>query len=674
MIHRSYILATAGHVDHGKSALVEAISGINPDRLPEEKVRGITIDLGFAHTQIQTTAAEGEAACLRLGIVDVPGHEDFVKNMVAGVGSIDMALIIVAADDGWMPQTEEHVQILSYLGVGRAVIVVSKIDLAESEQTVMEHVRHKLTGTPFENAPLVATSVVNGCGIEQLKQQIAAVLHNAPPQRDIGKPRLPIDRVFTLRGIGTVVTGTLIGGSLRRGDCVVIQPNGSNARIRSIQTHNREVGEAAPGTRVALNLPDLSIVAAGDGASESSVRRGQVVTLPSLGKPTDTIDVLLERSNRSDGSDHAASALRDGKRVHLHHASATVAARLVLQNTLCLLPGQEAVAQLRLESPLFIFAGDRFILRDASQRHTLAGGRVLNPAGQRAGFRKPDRVAFLAKLSKAADDLAPGVLALVEHLHVCSRSSVLLQSHFSSIEVAAAIKNLEGRGLIRVTGNLIVFQPWWEQLVACAANAIDTAHQNHPERVGLPTVDLKRILARQLPPEVDVFEPLVEYLLQRGFVHHNSIIGRSNHRPALPPHLAIAGNRILQALHDRPLDPPSRKDLAPDAASFAALKFLLQAGQTVDISPELVLAAQHYHRAVEIVREHLRAHGNASVSELKQLLGTSRRVMVPLVEKLDRDGITRRVGDQRELKEAGSSSMQNLHARTPLTGVNARKD
>src|SRR4051812_12419289 len=232
MVEKHFIVATAGHVDHGKSALVKALTGTDPDRLPEEKARGITIDLGFAHLKLSTLSPQ--PATFHLGIVDVPGHEDFVKNMVAGVGSIDLALLVVAADDGWMPQTEEHLQILLYLGVNRAVVALTKIDLAPDESTAIARVRVKLKGTPFEAAPVVPTSIVSNRGFEELKGALASVLKDLPPPRDVGKPRLPVDRAFVLKGVGTVVTGSLTGGSLKRGQAVVVQPSGLAARVRTI--------------------------------------------------------------------------------------------------------------------------------------------------------------------------------------------------------------------------------------------------------------------------------------------------------------------------------------------------------------------------------------------------------------------------------------------------------
>src|ERR671930_168316 len=259
------IVGTAGHIDHGKSTLVHALTGIDPDRLPEEKARGITIDLGFAHLELD--GPNGER--FNVGIVDVPGHQDFIRNMMAGVGSIDLALLVVAADDGWMPQTEEHLQILSYLGVERAVIALSKSDLREIE-TGTRQIRDHLRNSPFANSQIVATSVRNGDGIEILKSILASEFATMRPPRDSGKPRLFIDRVFTLRGIGTVVTGTLTGGQLRREQKIVVQPGTLQTRIRSIQSHGRELEVAEPGMRTAINLPDVSV---------EQISRGKVVTI-----------------------------------------------------------------------------------------------------------------------------------------------------------------------------------------------------------------------------------------------------------------------------------------------------------------------------------------------------------------------------------------------------------
>src|SRR5205823_930783 len=301
MIERYFILATAGHVDHGKSALVKALTGTDPDRLPEEKARGITIDLGFA--ELNLAGPNGDK--FHIGIVDVPGHEDFIRNMIAGVGSIDLALLLVAVDDGWMPQTEEHLQILTYLGVKRMLVALTKSDLGNTD-SVTTQIREKLAGTPFANCQIVPTSVRTAEGLEDLKRTLAAELANLPPPRDIGKPRLFVDRAFTLRGIGTIVTGTLTGGMLRVGDTIAVQPKGISARIRSLQTHRRNVDAVEPRTRTAINLPDLKI--------GTDVQRGEVITTQRF-EPSSTLDVVLTCSARL----QRAVPIKPGISAYIHH-------------------------------------------------------------------------------------------------------------------------------------------------------------------------------------------------------------------------------------------------------------------------------------------------------------------------------------------------------------------
>ena len=366
---RHFIIATAGHVDHGKSALVKALTGTDPDRLPEEKKRQITIDLGFA--ALNLTAPNGDK--IHAGIVDVPGHEDFVRNMIAGVGSIDLALFVVAADDGWMPQSEEHLQILNYLGVQRAVIALTKSDLGRID-VVTNQIREHLSGTPFADSPIVPTSVRTGMGIEKLVNTLASQLARTESQRDIRKPRLFIDRVFTLRGIGTVVTGTLTGGSLRRGQQIVVYPTNLETRIRSIQSHGHELEVAQPGMRTAINLPDLRV---------DQIKRGDVVTLPDHGTPTSTLIVRVEKPSRLNGDKSVAHPLKNGSSIYVHHGASRVAARIRFRENGSLEAGKEKIARLKLASPIFAFIGDRFVVRDSSERHTIAGGIVLDPDGDK---------------------------------------------------------------------------------------------------------------------------------------------------------------------------------------------------------------------------------------------------------------------------------------------------
>jgi selenocysteine-specific elongation factor len=630
---RHFIVATAGHVDHGKSALVKALTGTDPDRLPEEKARGITIDLGFAHLEIPASAPEFSPC--QLGIVDVPGHEDFVKNMVAGVGSIDLALFVVAADDGWMPQTEEHLQILTYLGVNRAVVAVTKIDLNPDESSVAAAIQSKLRGTPLADAPIIPTSIVTGQGLELLKATLAGIFAGIPSSRDIGKPRLSVDRVFTLKGIGTVVTGTLTDGTLRRGQSVAIQPAGKVARIRNIQSHNREVELGMPGSRTALNLPDIT--------AASGIRRGDVVTLAEFGGPGKTIDVILEVSPR------ANRTLKDGTQLRVHHGSANVHSSVALLSQKELRPGEKSLAQLRLKGNLFAFAGDRFVLRDSAGQNTLAGGMVLDPDAKRKLFRGEARLSYLLPRAESTAEALRFVVTQIASDRAVRRSQLLRRSKFSALEVSNAVSRLVAEGKVVLAGDFAVEACKWQSLRQRAAEAIDARHRAHPEQAGLSVSDLRTHLEADLP-FADLFEPLIRDLCSGGFVHVGNAIRLVKHRPALPPPLQTAATNLRNTLEAKPFDPPSRKQLAPDSVSQQALRFLIETREAVEINAEVVMAAETLKRMTELIRQYIRTNGPATVSQLRQELGCSRRVVVPLLERLDRDGITLRNGDARTLR------------------------
>ena len=636
MTEKHYIVATAGHVDHGKSALVRALTGTDPDRLPEEKARGITIDLGFAHLALPG---------LDLGLVDVPGHEDFVKNMVAGVGSVDVALFVVAADDGWMPQTEEHLQILTYLGVSRAVVALTKSDLTPAPGLAVKEVRARLRGTPFEHAPLVPTSTRTGQGFDALRAALAAVLADAPAPRDVGKPRLPVDRVFTLKGVGTIVTGTLTGGTLARGAMINVEPTGDGGHIRAIQSHGNEQEVALPGTRVALNLPDLATT------GDEAVRRGQVIAVPGPGEPCFVLDALLTRSDRVPAGSRALP-LENGTHVRVHHGSGHCLAQLRLLEGKSLPPGADGIAQLRCDAPVFVFAGDRIVLRDGAGRATVAGGTVLDPDSSFRRFRSSSQRRFLRRVAGVgAHDAAVMVSAALERDRVAAMDTLLLKSAFSAAEIADAVASLVAQNnVVRPAPGFAADAAWWKALRAQAASLIDAWHLAQPEQTGLPLDRLRAGLARELP-----FPPLFDALAaalagDSGFVQAGNTLRRASHRSALPPALQAAGERLRAALAARPLEPPSVKELTPDATARQALRFLRDTGEVVELSPELVLAAESYRRVRAAVVRYLRSEGPATASDLRQMLGTTRRIMIPLLEHLDREGVTRREGDRRALR------------------------
>ncbi len=646
-----FMLATAGHVDHGKSALVKALTGTDPDRLPEEKARGITIDLGFARLDLPGHGTNPGG--IHLGIVDVPGHEDFISNMVAGVGCIDVALLVVAADDGWMPQTEEHLQILTYLGATRAVVALSKSDLASDLEGILASVRARLLDTPLASAPIVPTSALLGTGLAELKSALCEVLDGAPPPRDSGKPRLALDRAFNLRGTGPVVTGTLVGGSFQLGQTVVFQPSGQRSRIRTLQSHHQELDAIGPGRRTALGLTGVTVAAKGERTSQGTnqVRRGDVVTLPELGAASSILDVFVTRSARPVGLKGRLEHPRlvTGSSIRIHHGTCKVTARLRLAADKDLPPGGSGIARLLLESPLFAFAGDRFIVRDCAERITLAGGIVLDPLPSRRGFRSWRQQSFLQDQPAA---LTQPVRALANQVHrdlMLRRSALLLRTPFSAADLIDAVAQLEAAGGIVVRGDVIVEAAWWKALRQRAVEAVDAHHQAHPEQPGLPLGELRAVLVRQLPQR-EALDSLLPDLLPPGVIRVGTLVKRVAHQPALPARFEHAVARLRAALAAQPLDPPSRTALETSSQAIEALRFMVTTGQVIEIGPKVVLLAEPYQQAVALVEAHLAEKGSASVSELRQRIGSSRRVMVPLLEKLDREGITLREGDLRKLR------------------------
>jgi selenocysteine-specific elongation factor len=630
---RNFIVATAGHVDHGKSALVKALAGTDPDRLPEEKARGITIDLGFA--ELSVTNARSEE--LHVGIVDVPGHEDFVKNMVAGVGSIDLALLVVAADDGWMPQTEEHLQILTYLNVEHAIIVLTKSDLADATRTAA-NVREQLAATPFENAPIVETSVATGIGIEKLKQVLSYELSSLAASRDLGKPRLFVDRAFSLHGVGTVVTGTLVGGKLARGQNVIVQPRNIYARIRSIQSHNREQQEVEAGMRVALNLPDITVH-----KETSGVARGDVVTVPAIGEPVNTIDVLLTRSARLTTTSHS---LRNGAEIYLHHGAFRVAARVALAYGGNLKSGDTALAQLRLDSPILAFVGDRFVLRDSSERRTLAGGVVLDVAAGRNKFRESRQRDFLAARAKSPNDATIAIQSELRRDGAREQVDLLIKSNFSASDIEAAIEQLVATKEIVMRGDIVADVSFWAELHQRAINAIEAKHKEHPQLTGLDLAELRAQLSSVSPK---IFDALIIDLTENGYARIDNYIQNAVHQSGLPPNLADAAKTILHLVSEKPFDPPARKRIAIDEQRRQALKFLIEQGEVIEAGPDLILSREAFAQMEVATRTFISKNGPATVSELRQALQTSRRTIVPFLEHLDQKRITRRTDDRRTL-------------------------
>lgn len=633
MTEKHFILATAGHVDHGKSALIKALTGTDPDRLPEEKIRGITIELGFAQLVLNDAAGQR----LRIGIVDVPGHEDFVRNMIAGIGGVDLGLLTVAADDGWMRQTEEHFQILGYLGVRRAIVALTKTDLGSPDQ-VLSQIRERLSDTRFANSRVVATSVRTGEGIENLKQILAAEFAAMPPPREIGKPRLFIDRAFTLRGIGTVVTGTLTGGELRSGQSVTIQPRNISSRIRSIQSHGHDLDRAGPGMRTAISLPDVGI-----GVGTRLVQRGDVITPLGAGVAGNTLNVLMERSSRPAGHDPAARPLKHGASVYIHHGTTRALAKLLFWDNRPLRPGEQKIAQLRFESPLFAFVGDRFVARDGAERSTLGGGIILDSEAEPKKFDRVEQRDLLAAQARDPSNIDLCVISELARRRFIHLRALLHKSNFSTPEISASCSRLNEKGAIVLHGDVAADIHAWRDLRQRAEMLIDQIHQQRPEYRGLELTELQAAFRER---SREIVDSLIEEMCRNGFVRINTTIARSSHRPVLPPQMESAGAAVRSALMAKRFDPPGRKDLGH---LQSALRFLIQQGDVIEVSPEVVLLREASEQMRNAIVEFISRRGAATTSELRQHLGSSRRVIIPFLEYLDRAGVTRRTGEKRVL-------------------------
>jgi selenocysteine-specific elongation factor len=463
--------------------------------------------------------------------------------------------------------------------------------------------------------------------MDELKTELAAVLSKTPPPRDDGKPRLAADRVFTLKGIGTVVTGTLSGGVLEKGQHVVLQPGARAARVRSLQSHNQGIDLASPGARTAVSLTD---------ASREEVTRGDIITLPKLGEAADTVDVQLLRSANS-----PRRAMKNNALVRVHHGSGNEPARLVLMEGKTVGPGERVLAQFRFEQPVYMLAGDRLVVRDWSETVTLAGGLVIDPRARRRGFRRP---AQRELLEKCAGSTRPSVwmAAFLKRDGAVKRASLLRQSRFGESDVAVALESED----VLAIGEWVADAGRWRDARAFLAAIIDAEHKAHPERPGM-ALDALRARAQESLPE-GVVPALLEELCANGFRREGTVMARASHTLELPAAMRAGADTLRAALRVKPMEPPARKDLG-DAK---ALRFLIDAGEAVEVSRELVMDAGAFNNAVDRVRQRLQ-QGGARASELREALGTSRRVIIPLLEKLDRDRVTVRQGDVRVLRVSG---------------------
>ncbi|MEM7673971.1 MAG: selenocysteine-specific translation elongation factor, partial [Verrucomicrobiota bacterium] len=519
---RHYILATAGHVDHGKSSLIKKLTGIDPDRLPKEKARGLTIDLGFASLELE--ASNGDM--MKVGIVDVPGHADFIKNMVAGVGAVNLAMLVVAADDGWMPQTEEHIQILEYLGVRELIVVLSKIDLFDDLDLAIAEIQEHLEGTFWPQATIIPTSTKTGEGIDSLQKALSSKFESLPVPEDVGKVRLPVDRVFSVKGAGSVVTGTLAYGCIRKGSQLVVQPSGIPVNVREIQAHNATQEVAFPGSRTALNLGGLS-------RGKGGLSRGSIVSSTNINVSSLRIHVTLHFSVREESRRWAVKMIKNGQELIFHFGCGNHHARIFLLADSLHRLDEPCLAELRFRDPQSCWVEDRFILRDLSGTHTLVGGVVLDPAPLKNSFRKAHQIEYLQKRAETIGQLDFLILTLVKRDKALKVEGLLTASPYSEQKIMSVLEGLIYKQRIVESGPWIFDADWWEQISEWALECVLTFHQKNPEKSGMPLTLFRKQLETHVPNSA-LFE-CIEISMERiGIKRMDNSIRHENHAATLP--------------------------------------------------------------------------------------------------------------------------------------------
>lgn len=630
------ILGTAGHIDHGKTSLVKALTGIDTDRLKEEKARGITIELGFAHLELP--------GGLCFGIVDVPGHEKFVRTMVAGVGGMDLVMLVIAADEGIMPQTREHLDILRLLGVKSGLVALTKSDTVEREwlELVTEEVRDFVADSFLEEAPIVAVSSRSGEGLDELKRQLSLLAQHAMEKRREGPFRLPVDRVFTVPGFGTVVTGTLLSGEIGIGDELEILPSGREGRVRGIQAHGIKGEKGQAGQRLAVNLQGIDL---------DQVHRGDVVTPRGAFNVTRTVDVRL---------DYLASAPRELKHratVRLHSATYEVPAQVILLDRDSLQPGDSAYVQLRLKEPALLLSGDSYILRAFSPQITVGGGVTLDPFPPRRRRRNNEALQLLEAFGSADQQRTVQLIISQSLLSGITFDDVLMRSGFPRKAVETTLTALLSAGEI--------VQMVREPRLFLARSAVDTLKQGlvqeltsflaaNPLKEGMGKEELKTRLPRR--SDARFFTPLMTALEKDGLVIPDRDIIRPAGQTARPAVAADGlANRISAFIASGGIEPPTVREIierfrCDEKTVRDNLALLTRNGQIARISADLFYSSSALDGLREKLVALLREKGEVTPPEYREQTGLSRKFLIPLLEHFDSEKVTIRVGDKRVLR------------------------
>jgi selenocysteine-specific elongation factor len=629
------VLGTAGHVDHGKSTLIAALTGVHPDRLKEEQAREMTIDLGFGWL----TLPNGE----EVGIVDVPGHRDFIENMLSGIGGIDAALMVIAADEGVMPQTREHLAILDLLQIPTGLIVLTKTDLAPDPawlELVETDIRTVVQDTVLRDAPIVRVSARTKTNLDSLISTIQSLLETKPARPDLSRPRLPVDRVFTMSGFGTVVTGTLSDGHFSLGDEVEILPSGARGRIRGLQTHKKKEETAVPGSRTAVNI---------SGVEAEAIRRGEVVAHPGQYQPTRRLDAHFRLLK------DASTSIHHGDEVKFFTGASETIARLRLLGTEKLEPGQEGWIQLELRDPVVAVRNDRYILRRPSPGETIGGGVVVDhqPKGRHKRFDQ-EVLRSLESLSQGtpAEILMEAAMALnaAPIREIISRSRLEVSNAETALQELLLSGSLvpleEGRPNIQ-SDLLAIALPHWDILRETTLQTVESYHASYPLRRGIPREELKSRL--KLSPRV--FNGSINTLIGQGLLMDRAAFLA---RPGHEIHFDASQQARIQTLKRRfeqnPLNPPGLKECQSEVGT-EVMNALIEMGEFIPVSNDVVFRKQDFDEAVGRIREVLLQSEKITLAEVRDLLGTSRKYAQALLEHLDATGVTIRDGDYRRLRK-----------------------
>jgi len=617
-----FVVGTAGHIDHGKSTLVKALTGIDPDRLKEEKDRGMTIDLGFAWA----TLPSGR----EISLVDVPGHERFIRNMLAGVGGIDLALLVIAADEGIMPQTEEHLAILELLRVKRAVVALTKTDLVEPDwlDLVLSDVGSRLNRSSFRGAPIVPVSSTTFSGLDALRATLDRTLDDTVPRPNHGRPRVPIDRVFTISGFGTVITGTLIDGALELGQDLEIQPGGLKTRARGIQTHKQKVERAGPGSRVAVNLVGVAV---------DDIARGQVLTTSHWLRPTTAIDAHVQ-------SLPSAPPIHHNLQVSVHTGSAEVIGRVRLLDIDVIPPGEDAWIQLHLDTPVAVSKGDLFVLRGPNE--TLGGGEVVQTHARR---HRRHEAAVLSALEVLEGGSPEELVLQAAQGRLGNDLAGFVESSGLSLDLVRSVtRELQANGQLVPLGERLLTEPGLRALGAEASLAVAEYHEKYPLRSGMSREELKSRLKLSSRDAGSLLDRLSS---DGAITLEESNVRLPSHRVGFGAELQGRVDRFLDALAANPSGPPALEELARDLNLDDEVIGALQSqGRIVRVSETIAFDATSFAEIRRRVVERLRENGQINVAEVRDLLETTRKYALALMEYFDQQRLTRRVGDARVLR------------------------